>query len=305
MKIIFINSKKENCGVYQYGLRLWENIKYSNIDIKYYEIEDLSEFMSLDFENVDILFFNFIQAGPQGPLGWYNNDIVNYVKSSLKIKTVTIKHTDSSYSIPFDFYLDQNPSNGIPRPIYNYDITKERQVNEIPNICSFGFAFDNKGFSDVVRKVNEQYDKASINLHITNAHYGDENGSIQRRIIDNIMNIKLNEGVKLNITTNFMSNTDILNFTRNNDIVILGYTSGNGISSLPDFPISTNTPIGVTNINMFRHIYDSNIDIDLHTIPKILEFNKSSRYIESLNKKWSQKSLNNFLEIYMNNIWKQ
>ena len=54
MRLYFINSKEKKCGVYQYGLRLWDTIKKSELDISYFEIENETEFNNLDFKNVDI-----------------------------------------------------------------------------------------------------------------------------------------------------------------------------------------------------------------------------------------------------------
>ena len=47
MKIYFINSKQPNCGVYQYGRRMWDAIQHSDLDISYFEITTLEEFMKL------------------------------------------------------------------------------------------------------------------------------------------------------------------------------------------------------------------------------------------------------------------
>jgi hypothetical protein len=293
MKIYFINSKKENCGVYQYGKRIWDALQHSKLDITYHEIETLKEFYKLDLNSVDILFFNWIEGGQTGPFGWYQNQVALNIKENYShIKTTTIMHTPDFWTAAFDYYIDQDPlRGGFIRPLYNYDITKPKSVHDIPHIGSFGFAGDHKGFDDVVKLVNEQYDEAQINLHITNAHYGDAEGIHQHRIIDEIKAIPRKSGIKLNITSEFISNDEILDFTYNNDIIVLAYKLGRDPSSLPDYPISTNTPIAITNVGMFSHIYNENIDVTLHTIPKILEYNKTSNYVGKLRKEWSQENL--------------
>lgn len=291
MKIYFINSKKESCGVYQYGRRLWDSIKKSNFDIQYFEIETLNEFMSLDFKGVDFLVFNFIEGGYTGPFAWYMIPQVQYVKDVLGIKTISIMHTKAFNTAAFDFLIDQNPEFGIPRPLYDYDISKPKLKHNIIHICSFGFAGDHKGFDDVVKLTNEQFDEAVINLHITNAYYGDKDGVGQRNLIDKINSIERKPGVKLNITTDFLSNEQILDFVYDNDILILAYKGGGDPSSLPDYPISTNTPFAVTSMPTFSHVYDSNIDINLHSIKDILDYHKNSGYVTRLRESWSQKNL--------------
>jgi hypothetical protein len=69
------------------------------------------------------------------------------------------------------------------------------------------------------------------------------------------------------------------------------YRYGRDISGVPDYVISTNTPLAITNVGMFNPVYDPNIDMALHTLPEILEFNKSTNYVEKLREEWSQENL--------------
>jgi hypothetical protein len=288
MKIYFINSKKLNCGVYQYGFRVWNCLKNSDLNIHYFEIENKQEFLNLDFSDVNLICVNYIYA-ENGPFYWYDNEIISYIKNVLKIKTLAIRHTNMDLSA-FDYVVDQNPDTGFPRPLYSYDISKNKPKNNVLNIGSFGFANIYKGFDDIVNLVNSQLDSAKINLHITNAHYGDANGSIQQNIIQQLKQINLKPGIELNITTNFISNEELLDFTFNNDIVLFGYRFGDFPSSVPDYPISTNTPIGITNVGMFQHLYNENLDIHKKSIKDILQFNIENKYVETLREKWSQEN---------------
>lgn len=288
MKIYFINSKKPNCGVYQYGVRIWNSLKDSDLDIQYFEIENKQDFLDLNFSNVDLIFINYIYA-QNGPFEWYDGEIISHIENVLKIKTVAIRHTNMDISA-FDYIIDQNPNTGFPRPLYSFDLLKDKPKNNILNIGSFGFANIYKGFDDVVNLVNAQLESAKINLHITNAHYGDANGDVQQNIIHQLKQIRLKPGIELNITTNFISNEELLDFTFKNDIVLFGYRFGDFPSSVPDYPISTNTPIGITNVGMFQHIYDENIDIHKKPIMDILKYNIENKYVETLREKWSKEN---------------
>ena len=304
MKAYFINSKKEICGVYQYGKRLWDVVQYSKLNITYHEVENLNDFNSLDFSDIDVLFFNWIEGGLAGPFGWFNHDVVKKLKENYsEIKTITVMHTPDLNTVTFDYCINQNPlKDGLTRPLYDFDINKPKKQYSIPHIGSFGFASEHKGFDDIVRLVNEQYDEAQINLHITKAHYGDEDGSRQNRVINQIKEISLKPKIKLNITTDFIGNEELLEFTHNNDIIVLAYKSGKDPSSLPDYPTSTNTPIAITSIGMFSHIYNENLDINLKTIPEILEYNKKTNYVSELRNKWSREILCEEFENLINMI---
>lgn len=303
MKIYFINSKKQNCGVYQYGLRIWDSLKNSKLNIQYYEIETRDEFDLLDLSDVDMLFFNWIEGGPAGPFGWYDADLASRLKKLYRLKTVTIMHTPDFHTTSFDYYIDQDPNNnGFTRPLYTFDIKKQKPKHNKIHVCSFGFAGDHKGFDDVVRKVNSEFDDAVINLHITNAHYGDRDKVGQTRIIDNIQSIPRKPGIELNITTDFRTNDEILNFVHENDIVLLAYRHGKDISGVPDYAISANTPFGVTNIGQFRHVYSENVDINLQTIQSILDYHHTTNLLEQFQREWSRENLVETFEYLVNLI---
>lgn len=306
MRVYFINSKEPSCGVYQYGLRIWDAVKHTNRDIQYYEIGELSEFEQLDFTDVDIVFFNWIEGGPTGPFHWYDHGVAERLKTEYNITTVTVKHTEDFSSAAFDYQIDQDYNkSGFVRPLYQYDVTKPKPENKVPTIGSFGFAGDHKGFDDIIKLVNQQYDHACINLHITKAHYGDSAGFGQRRIIDSLKAIPRKPGIELNITEQFVTNEEILEFVHKNDIIVLAYKYVGDISGVPDYVVSTNTPLAVTSVGAFNPVYCEKIDIDKYTIPEILQFNQTSNYIGNLRSEWSQENMLNCFENLMDVIYDQ
>lgn len=302
MKIYFINSKEEKCGVYQYGLRLWNILKDSDLDISYFEIDSIEKFYSLNFAKADLLLFNFIYHGTNGPFSWYTRSVAQYVQSVLKIKTATINHTNFFYDIKFDYFIDQDPENGLPRPLFFTIPTNNKTNSLIPQIGSFGFANGYKGFNDIVRFVNDQFEEAQINLHITKAHYISNSNELYDEIVNKINSIVIKPGIKLNITSNFLNNTEMLDFISNNDIVLFAYTGGEFTSSVVDYPISTETPIGVTNCKMFKHVYNEYIDINKYSILEILNYNKKTQFTKHLKEKWSEQNLIDALKRFLATI---
>lgn len=299
MKIYFINSKVKNCGVYQYGLRIWDALKKTNLDIKYFEIQSKEEFLSLciDKNNVSVIFFNWIEGGPGGPFGWLDANVLTEIKL-LGIKTISILHTDKPTKM--DLFISQDPlRSNLPRPLYNFDKTKPRPDNKILNIGSFGFAGHHKNFPKIVKTVNDQFDECVINLNITNAHYGDQDSSCLNQVVKNIRDIELKPGIQLNITNDFLSNEDLLEFVHKNDLIVFTYSQLQDISSVVDYVISTATPIAVTNIGAFKHIYREEIDIEKYSLKDILNYNLNTNFIHDLRDKWSQDNLRIFLEKYI------
>ena len=301
MKTYFINSTKENCGVYQLGLRVWDIVKQTKLDIEYKEIGSKEEFLKLNFESIDLLFFNWIEGGTSGPFSWFNHEMIQYLKSEYDIKTATIVHTFDFNTATFDYCIDQNPHDGgLTRPLYKFN--KPKPKNKIPTLCSFGLAFDHKGFKDVVNKVNNEFEEAIINIHITNAYYGDADGSQCDRIVQDLKTILLKPGIILNITTIFKSNEDLLDFINEADMLVLCYRQGEDISSTPDYAISTETPIAITNIGQFKHIYKSDIDVNIHNLMEILNFYKKENYVLQLKELWSREKLLTTFEQFITEI---
>lgn len=297
MKIYFINSRQPKCGVYQYGLRFWEAIRNSPFDTEYFEISTAEEFASLDFSNVDIIFFNWIEGGSTGPFGWFTHSIANMLKLR-GIRTASILHTHSCFSTSIDTFVDQNPAeSGMPRPLYFFDKSLPKPNNEVVNIGSFGFAGGHKGFSKLVRMVNDQFEAAVINLNISNAFYGDAAGTELTKILNEVKSIPLHPGIQLNLTNDFMDNDDLLNFVHKNDLMVFAYESVTDISSVVDYAISTNTPIAVTSAGAFKHVHTPEIDIDINPLKNILEYNRKTNYTENFRLMWSPENLSRFFQL--------
>jgi hypothetical protein len=301
--LLFVNSKEEKCGVYQYGIRLGKIIsKSKNILVKYIEVSNYKEFLTYDFSNIDFILFNYIDVGAGGPFDWLTYDTSSIFKNTHNIKLGTIKHTPHS-SAYFDFIIDQDPSttNGIPRPLYEFDEPAIIQNNFI-TIGSFGFQGERKGFDDIVHIVNQQYDNAIINLNITNNYYGDANAINRDFQINRLKTINLKPGIKLNITSDFLNNNQILNFLHKNDINLFLYKENYSLSSVIDYAITANKPIGITNDNSFKHIYTNKIDVNKNSINKIIEFCNNNSYVTNLKINWSNNKLIEIFEQIINKL---
>jgi hypothetical protein len=302
MKIYFINSKEKSCGVYQYGLRFWEAIKDTKLNVQYFEVSNVNEFSSLDVSDVDIMFFNWIEGGASGPFGWFTHSIAEDLKRK-NIITVSILHTTSCFSTSIDYFINQNPiESGMPRPLYQFDTSKPKIKNKIINIGSFGFAGAHKKFPEIVRMVNEQFDNAKININVTNAFYGDNDGAGLREVIEEINNVPRKVGIELNLTTTFMENEALLNFVHDNDLMVFAYDYVGDTASVVDYVISTETPIAVTSIAAFRHVYTEEIDIYKNKLQDILDYNLQTNYVQRIKEEWSTENLKMFFEIAISKI---
>jgi hypothetical protein len=88
--------------------------------------------------------------------------------------------------------------------------------------------------------------------------------------------LSVSTNIKLNITTNFITDDEILDFLYKNDLNIFlyeNYQFYNGISSTIDYALSVRKPLAICRSNMFSHIYDvdPSICIENNSLSQIIK----------------------------------
>ncbi len=299
-KILYINHGfTKKCGVYDLGYRHFNSLNLSKKYIfKYVEICSHDEYIKkINEESPDAIFLN-----------WMPN-LFDFLNNKTKLKDKKIyciphliakfnekeyKNFYQNYKNMFDYIIMLDPSSTdidgffkTDRPLINFE-SKHREKNSIPNIGSFGFAFDHKKFDLIVKKTNEEFDEAVLNFYISEAFFNDNHERLNS-IIDSCFKQIKKTNIKLNINTNFLSYEELLINLNKNDINCLFYQDNLsvGVSSALDYLLSAQKPIMLSNSQMFRSY--SNM------IPK---FNESLKDIYDN----YEKNLNNIENIYLNSI---
>jgi hypothetical protein len=306
MIVLFLNHNKKQCGVYQYGKRVYDIIKNdTKINYIYEEVGCEKDYLNiLNETKMDVIIYNFVHA----TMPWLN---IHNMPSN--IKKIGLKHEFYYNESLFDNMIDINPINietarisTIPRPIFeNIDEillnnkSSSKEVEEFINIYtdsnipifgSFGFGFTNKGFDKIVSLVNEQYDNAVIKYVIPVAHF-DPNPNRTVEMRNRIMSITRKPGIILMITHIFFSNEDLLRFLKSNtmNIFLYDYMEGRGPSSTLDYALSVKKPIGISDSFMFRHIYSDSICLYKTTIKDCIK--NSSEYYSPFLETYSHKNM--------------
>lgn len=285
--ILFLNHKKKQCGVYQYGIRLYSILqKCDTYHYMYIEVESYEEYNTI------------VSAHPKCKCIMYNyhSTTMTWLHSSniqRLVKNIGIPH-ESSFDI-FDSVCNIDPNGietstiyNIPRPIYehvdtmltNYEPSTSNIKDfihysepNVPIFGSFGFGFMNKGFDKIVQYVNEQCDRAIIKLVITTGDYvpgSHETNNTLRQLFDSIND---NTKITLMITHDFFSVNDVLYFLRSNTMNIFMHDTmhGRGISSVIDYAISVKRPLAISDSYMFRNIYSDEICLYKNSISSCIE----------------------------------
>jgi len=308
--VVITNHKNKECGVYQYGKRFSSillNSESSEYEYHYLELDSKEEFFQkISAISPDIVVHNYLNI----TMPWYDLDCFNLLKNN-NIPQGLIVHNIGYLNI-FDFFLHQHPfypqndvNHPIPRPLFKYNSVL-REPRKIPKIHTFGFAFLCKKYENIVEIINNSFDEAEINMHLTISKFFPNDDELNE--IKKICNSKITKnGIKLNITSDFKSDEDILDFLDNADLNIFlykNYDNYNGISSVIDYALSVKRPIAVCKSNMFSHINNisPSICIEDSSIQKIIE--NGIKPLEHFYDMWSNKnfveSLEQTFNIYTN-----
>jgi hypothetical protein len=316
MKILFLNHTKKQCGVYQYGVRLYSILKNTTeIEYNYQELSSYDEYKLIDHNIYNAIIYNYHNS----TMSWLNK---NNIFANVNI---CIPHeSDASF---FDIICSIDPDEieidnkyAIPRPLYenidkilldniyssaeNKNFIESYTQDNIPIFGSFGFGFLNKGFDKIIKIINDNYDEAIIKFIIPVADF-DPNSNNTNTILDNIcLSIKKKEKIKLLITHNFFSNEEILKFLGSNtlNIFLYDYMHSRGISSVTDYALSVKTPLAISDSHMFKHIYSDSICLYKTSIFNIIK--NSSEYCEKFRINFSNENLRNKFKTIVKNITK-
>ena len=263
--ILIINSIEKQCGVHQYGLRVGNILTQSdNNNFVYLELDSVDELkVSVDKYNPTSIIYNRC-----GVLQWVTPELVDEFRQK-QICQFNLIHNAYNYEQFFDAYLHQHPywncdnekDFAIPRPLPFYIKKSRKEETNTIRIGSFGFGLINKYYDEVCRVVNEQFteENVELRLHLTHGTYAGSNQQPER-IFDACRKKITNPNIELKITTDFISDEDLLDFLADNDLNMFfyqDYHDYNGISSVIDYALAVERPIAINKTSMYSHIMDA------------------------------------------------
>jgi hypothetical protein len=227
----------------------------------------------------------------------YQHIIVNYHSSLFPwlSPTPNMKFIFHESSVPPGPRIDTDPTNavcGIPRPLATHVQRKTHMPNlHNPVIGSFGFGFRHKNFDKIVELVQSQFDTATLRFIITFAKYGDEHGEGSRLIAKRCASAITKPGIKLEISHEFVTDEELVQFLESNDLNVFLYDTqpGRGCSSVCDFALATNRPFAISSSNMFRHVYDDSICVEKRPLREIMV--RGMTHLEKYKTMWSHDNL--------------
>lgn len=325
-KVLFITHTKEQCGVYQFGKDIFDAISTSSkYDFIKVECESLAELKKeISFNKPAAIIYNYhpdvmTWVCTKNSKGIYINNIVDIPCQQIGIiHEITQEVADGATAYRnkvivgdgkkllnslFDFYVAADPTLLLKNPfvfktgrlIPTYNSNNVTGNYNVPIIGSFGFATANKGFEELVKTVQREFDEALIRINMPSAYFGDREGNNAKKIAENCKSLITKKGIKLEITHEFLEGEKVLDFLDGNDLNAFFYEdkNGRGISSAVDNALAVKKPIAISNCPMFRHILNTNpsICIEKLTLKEILKngFEPLEKFIvewDSKNMQW-------------------
>lgn len=289
MKILLLNHKLQQCGVYQYGIRLYNILKKSkNIVYTYKEVDSLDEYNGYISEtSYNGILYNYHPC----TMTWINRN--NIQKN---IKNIGINHECFTDLFEHEIHIGKTVSENnyyIPRPIFENieEIVNNTPTNsfidfhvsdDVPIFGSFGFGIHNKGFERIVKMVNDQYDEAVIKFLIPPADFATKQPEIDE-LLARCKSYITKPGILFISCSDFFSNEQVLKFLYSNTMNIFLYDkmdNGRGFSSVIDYAMSVKKPMGISDSIMFRHIYSDDICLYHVSIAECIK--KSKAHIEKV-----------------------
>ncbi len=180
------------------------------------------------------------------------------------------KAADNASNKLFDYYICPDPTLVTKNPIILTvgrlipDFTNTHPLPDITTVGSFGFGFPDKRFELIVDQVQLEFDEALIRFHMPFCGPVDADGTRTSLVTAKRCRERLYKpGVRLEITHDFMSQTDMMEFLAKNSVNAFFHDIGThrGISSSVEFAIAVRRPVAITKSFMFRHLW--------HTSPSI------------------------------------
>lgn len=300
LRILFLNHKEVQCGVYQYGKRLVEILQSSSrITYIYEEVSSENEFKQClqKHHTVETPLHGIIYNYHGSTMPW-----LTHSSTPSNLPRFGISHESRRDLFTYQLSIDptESASNTIlpmGRPLCDppsfqkastesiqwfLDVSEEN----VPVFGSFGFGFSNKGFHKIVNYINRTYEKAIIKFVIPHAFYDPHRDATVHQAVQACQAMNTNPNIQLLITHDFFTTNDLLLFLQSTtaNIFLYDVMHGRGISSTIDYALSVDTPLVISDSYMFRHIYHDSICLYKSSLESCIE--ASREYCKKFKEAW-------------------
>jgi len=181
-----------------------------------------------------------------------------------------------------------------PRPLSGIPRQPEPRRVDRPTIGSFGLATPGKGFELLMSAVNLEFDSALVRINISPSTYADPIMQQTHRrpfgeYLGELCKQIAKPGIDVEITHEFMSDADLLDWCEGNDINAFMYTRRqSGLSATTDQAIMSGRPLLISANDTFRHIHPYILPYPRNTLRDAMAH--STPAVRRMQQDWSVKA---------------
>lgn len=284
--ILFVNSLKTQCGVYEYGNSTFRILNTYLPEYTISKLECPKNEYNLDYSVYDLIIVNFHPLTlPNFPL--YENK-----------KYLVIEHDDD-----IDFHKDNISYVHLDPTFTEHDkhykvgrfLTKARtSENWFKNrIGTFGFGTFDKNYMEICDILNASLPYGEFYIHIPANSHIDDQGVVGNNILA-IMRHKLKREIAIISSREYLTTEQLIYNLSQNEANILCYSPQRkslGCSSALDIALSAKRPVAVNNSIMFRQLLSITDDccLDKHKLWPIIE--RGTDYLKPIYDSWTEENL--------------
>jgi hypothetical protein len=284
MKILFIGPSNKECGVYQYGMRLYKALEgylneWCDWELHYAEnYTDVNEYTKLleELQPNVVLYSYHPTATPFAKdymLGNPNPNIVHigitHEQEQVIIDNIEKLPQDWFGGTLFNYWIGHDPTIVInkpncfnaTRPILRSEWKDFPDANGKIIFGSSSFGFRRKMHPEIVVAIQKEFDEAIIRFNMPPSFFGDKDLSEAKQIENECRAVITKPGIELQITnTLFETEEEIVEWLYGNHVNIYFFEQQQvpfnmrGVSSSPDNALSTRRPLIVNHTSMMRHL---------------------------------------------------
>ena len=319
-RILFVNHSRSQCGVYEFGRNVYSIIcRSTKFDFHYAECSRIMDLHNeIRTHRPAAVIYNYMPdtmpwlvSGGMGlrlnrtwnigvpQIGILHSILQEVGDAAIQGKRVLVAglFPELANSV-FDYYIAPDPTLILKnrnvyktgRPILPFPEPSRSRRDQRVVIGTFGFTKD--GYDSLIGRVEQEFDDAIINLHIPMATFGDDDGLRAKADAERCRDRVTKPQTTLNISHDYLPTAGVLEFLSGNDVnLFCRGNDGRGISSVIDYALAVDRPIGVSPSRMFRHLLevDPTLNLDTHSIVSILE--QGIQPLAKFKREWSEENL--------------
>lgn len=293
--VLVVNHASQRCGIHEYGRNLADALSSSrSLTVHYCECDDAETLKtSVDRVRPNLLLLNY----NPGTMPWFTAEVSSRYAG---LPRVELRHEFAQdVDVPddprFSHHILPDPTLDLEGPRlfscgrYVPYFTMRTPAPRIPTIGSFGFGTPNKGFDELILRVQHEFDEAIIRLNIPWNDVVDPEGRMAHATVERCRRLLFKDSIHLSITHDFLDREGILDWLSANTLNAFFYNGPSmlGISSVVDYALAVDRPLAVTMNPMFRHLRDVRPKIMADQLPLKEIIAAGTAGLVSLRNDWS------------------